>query len=349
MPEGPRWILTNSKMNHFIEVITVSKAKTDVDKVFKQLGYHNLTPMHKSVNPVSRFIIKLCGVARILTSVHRGDNLCLQYPMKKFYHLACTLAHLKGAKVITIVHDLDAFRRKKITAERERYLFNKTDALIVHNPTMLEYMKGEQFQGRLYNLQIFDFITEAVPKQYVAPHTPWRVVYTSNLRRWRNEFIYHLDEVMHNWNIVLFGPGYEDAGAQKPGVTYMGKLPEEKLICSVEGDFGLVWDGDSFDECAGDWGEYLKINNPHKTSLYLRAGIPVIVWKKAALAPFITENQLGIAVDSIRDLDQALADLTPTAYAAMKANALEMSEKLGDGFFEKKAFTTATANLEKAR
>ena len=160
MPEGPRWILTNSKMNHFIEVITVSKAKTDVDKVFKQLGYHNLTPMHKSVNPVSRFIIKLCGVARILTSVHRGDNLCLQYPMKKFYHLACTLAHLKGAKVITIVHDLDAFRRKKITAERERYLFNKTDALIVHNPTMLEYMKGEQFQGRLYNLQIFDFITE---------------------------------------------------------------------------------------------------------------------------------------------------------------------------------------------
>ena len=154
-------------MNHFIEVITVSKAKTDVDKVFKQLGYHNLTPMHKSVNPVSRFIIKLCGVARILTSVHRGDNLCLQYPMKKFYHLACTLAHLKGAKVITIVHDLDAFRRKKITAERERYLFNKTDALIVHNPTMLEYMKGEQFQGRLYNLQIFDFITEAVPKQYV--------------------------------------------------------------------------------------------------------------------------------------------------------------------------------------
>lgn len=336
-------------MNHYIEVITVSKAKTDVDKVFRQLGYHNLTPMRKSVNPVSRFLIKLCGVSRILTAVHRGDNLCLQYPMKKFYHLACTLAHWKGAKVVTIVHDLDAFRRKKITAERERYLFNKTDALIVHNPTMLDYMASQHFEGRLYNLQIFDFLTKASPKQYVAPHHPWQVVYTSNLSRWRNAFVYRLQEVMGNWTITLYGPGYEDAAHPKTGVTYMGKLPEEELIGSVEGDFGLVWDGDSFDECAGDWGEYLRINNPHKTSLYLRAGLPVIVWKEAALAPFVTENQLGIAVASLRDIDKALAGITPTAYAAMKANALDMSRKLGEGHFEKEAFRQATADMSALR
>ncbi len=332
-------------MNHYIEVITVSKAKTDVDKVFKKLGYNNLTPMRKSVNPISRFIIKLSGVARILTTVKHGDNLCLQYPMKKFYHVACTLAHWKGAKVITIVHDLDAFRRKKITADRERYLLNKTDALIVHNPTMLDYMKSQQFKGKLYNLQIFDFITDAAPRPYPAPHHPWQVVYTSNLRRWRNGFLYHLDEIMHNWQITLYGPGYEDADKEKTGVTYRGKLTEEELIGSVESDFGLVWDGDSFDECAGNWGEYLRINNPHKTSLYLRAGIPVIIWKKAALAPFITHNQLGIAVDSLRDIDQALTDLTPTAYAAMKANALDISQKLGKGFFEQMAFTQATKDM----
>lgn len=334
-------------MNHYIEVITVSKAKTDVDQVFRQLGYHNLTPMRKSVNPVSRFLIKLCGVTRILTSVHRGDNLCLQYPMKKFYHLACTFAHWKGARVVTIVHDLDAFRRKKITAERERYLLNKTDALIVHNPTMLDYMDSQNFEGRLYNLQIFDFLTKAAPKQYVSPHQPWRVVYTSNLSRWRNAFVYRLQEVMGSWTITLYGPGYEEAAQPKPGVTYMGKLPEEELIGSVEGDFGLVWDGDSFDECAGDWGEYLRINNPHKTSLYLRAGLPVIVWSESALAPFVTQNQVGIAVGSLRDIDGVLADLSAAAYAAMKANALEMSRKLGRGHFEKTAFSTAIAELQK--
>lgn len=334
-------------MIHFIEVITISKAKTDVDTVFKQLGYHNLTPMSKSVNPVSRFMVKVCGVARILTAVHRGDILCLQYPMKKFYRLACTLAHLKGAKVVAIVHDLDAFRRKNITAERERYLFSATDALIVHNPTMLQYMQDQQFRGRLYNLQIFDFITAAAPRQYAAPHSPWRVVYASNLRRWRNGFVYRLPEVMHGWTVSLYGPGYEDAQVQKAGVVYHGQLPEERLIGTVEADFGLVWDGDSFDECAGDWGEYLRINNPHKTSLYLRAGLPVIVWSQAALAPFVTQNQLGIAVDSLRDIDDALARLTPAAYAAMKANALDVSSKLCDGYFEKTAFRAATADLQR--
>ena len=334
-------------MNHFIEVITISKAKTDVDSVFKQLGYHNLTPMSKSVNPVSRFVVKLCGVVRILTAVHRGDILCLQYPMKKFYRTACTFAHLKGAKVVTIVHDLDAFRRKNITAERERYLFAKTDALIVHNPTMLQYMKDQQFHGRLYNLQIFDFLTAASPRQYVAPHSPWRVVYASNLRRWRNGFVYRLPEVMHRWTVTLYGPGYEDAAVQKQGVAYIGQLPEEELVGSVEADFGLVWDGDSFDECAGDWGEYLRINNPHKTSLYLRAGLPVIVWSESALAPFVTQNQVGIAVGSLRDIDGVLADLSAAAYAAMKANALEMSRKLGRGHFEKTAFSTAIAELQK--
>lgn len=76
---------------------------------------------------------------------------------------------LERGPVVTIVHDLDAFRRKKITAERERYLLNKTDALIVHNPTMLDYMASQHFEGRLYNLQIFDFLTKASPKQYVRP------------------------------------------------------------------------------------------------------------------------------------------------------------------------------------
>lgn len=336
-------------MNYFIEVITISKAKTDVDHVFKDLGFTNLTPMHKSVNPVSRFFVKLCGVTRILTRLHKGDVLCLQYPMKKFYHTACTFAHWKGASVVTIVHDLDAFRRKKITAERERYLFNKTDALIVHNPTMLKYMEGQQFKGKLYNLQIFDFLSPAKAKEYATPHTPWRLIYASNLRRWRNAFVYNLNEIMRNWSIDLYGPGYEDADKKKENITYNGKLPEEKIISSVEADFGLVWDGDSFDECSGDWGSYLRINNPHKTSLYLRCGIPVIVWKEAALAPFVTENKLGIAVSSLRELNDRFDKLSREEYATMKKNAVEMSKKLNDGYFEKTAFTTAINDLNNGK
>lgn len=95
----------------------------------------------------------------------------------------------------------------------------------------------------------------------------------------------------------------------------------------------MVWDGASVDECTGDWGEYLKINNPHKTSFYLRAGIPVIVWNKAAMAPFVKENGIGLCVDSLRDIDRELAGLTPEAYGRMRANAGRIGRLIGDGHY----------------
>ena len=58
----------------------------------------------------------------------------------------------------------------------------------------------------------------------------------------------------------------------------------------MEGSFGLVWDGISVETCAGVYGEYLKVNNPHKTSLYLASGIPVIIWKEAAWLSLLNAN-----------------------------------------------------------
>ena len=60
----------------------------------------------------------------------------------------------------------------------------------------------------------------------------------------------------------------------------------------MDQNFGLVWDGTSLDGCNGRYGEYLKFNNPHKTSLYLSCGIPVIIWKEAALADFVEEHKV---------------------------------------------------------
>ena len=332
-------------MNYFIEVITISKAKTDVDSIFKEMGYHNLAPKKKSRHPLSRFWCKTVGVTRILTQVGRGDVLCLQYPMKKFYYLACSLAHLKHARVATIVHDLDAFRKKKITAEQERHLMSKTDSLIVHNPVMRQYLEQQQFKGKLFTLGIFDFLIDVPQRQYATPHKPWQLVYTSKLTRWRNGFIYGLKDIMDGWQIHLYGPGYEDADKQVEGIFWHGSLPEHELMAGIEADFGLVWDGSSFDECAGDWGEYLKINNPHKTSLYLRAGIPVIVWSQAAMAPFVRDNGVGFAVNSIRDISKVLAYMDDTSYATMKARAQQMGRLLGEGHFTKQAFNAATASL----
>ncbi len=326
-------------MNYFIEVITQNKAKTDIDSIYKQLGYTNLTPIWKTVNPVSRLVVKLMGVIRILTCLHRGDTLHLQYPMKKFYLTACTFAHWKGARVTTIVHDLGAFRRQKLTPEQENRRLSRTDYLIVHNETMKQYVISHGFHGHIENLDIFDYLIDAEPHDYASPHTPYRLVYAGGLHRWRNAFLYALEPHMKQWQLELYGPGYDATGNQNPRIHYHGSLKERALIEDVEADFGLVWDGASLDECDGYWGEYLKINNPHKTSFYLRAGIPVIVWQKAAMRPFILEGGLGIAVGSLRELDDILSSMTPETYSRLRTNAQRFSRLLAEGHFAKRALS----------
>jgi hypothetical protein len=152
---------------------------------------------------------------------------------------------------------------------------------------------------------------------------------------------------MDNWSLDIYGRGFEEeeAGDAKQ-LRYCGFKDSERFIAETEADFGLVWDGDSTDECAGNWGEYLKINNPHKTSFYLRSGMPVIVWRQAAMASFVRERQIGVCVERLADLTKALGELTPDRYAVLKQNARQMGTLLGEGHFIKQGIEEAFMALK---
>lgn len=325
-------------MNYFIEIQTVNKAKSDIDKIVKGMGFRSLTPVSKKKDMISRFVTKAGGVFRILTWLKREDVLFLQYPMKKFYKIACRFAHWKGAKVVTVIHDLGAFRRHKLTPEQENRRLSQTDFIIVHNEKMKEHLLDNGCRSRLTCLGIFDYLSETVPQVYPAPHQPWIVVYAGGLGKWRNGFLYQVDSYIHDWTLAIYGKGFEkEYAAGWKHIVYHGFLDSEHFVAQVEADFGLVWDGDSIDGCSGDWGEYLRVNNPHKTSFYLRSGLPVIVWSQSAMAPFIQEHKVGICVESLADIDKVLNELTTEQYQIMKENALKMGQLLGDGYFIKRA------------
>ncbi len=132
----------------------------------------------------------------------------------------------------------------------------------------------------------------------------------------------------------------------KKQFDYRGFIPSDKLIREVKGDFGLVWDGDSVSACSGDWGHYLQYNNPHKTSLYIRCELPVIIWKKAALASFIKDNGIGICVDSLEELNDILNHLSPEDIINMKKNIKSVSQKLANGHYTLSATQTAIEKLQ---
>lgn len=336
-------------MNYYIEISTVNKAKQDIDEICRQEGYCNLTRCNLGKGGVARFMTKLLSVAGIAVKLKKGDTLFLQYPMKKFYFIACSLAHLKGAKVVTVIHDLGAFRRHKLTPEQENRRLSKTDFLIVHNPTMRDYLLRHGYRGGIHCLQIFDYLAPTPVKTADGgPGTPWRIVYAGNLARWRNDFLYRLDKLSDGWQMDLYGKGFNEEDAANARLRYHGFMASDDFIAKVNADFGLVWDGSSTEECTGDWGEYLRINDPHKTSFYLRAGIPVIVWNQAAMAPFIEKEKIGLVINSINELSEVLALLKPDDYAAMRRNAVAMGRRLADGYYVKQGMKAAQDYFDKA-
>lgn len=184
---------------------------------------------------------------------------------------------------------------------------------------MEQWLLKHGYRNPLCCLGIFDYISPSIPAKYNSPHTPWKVVYAGGLGPWRSGFLYNLDKYIHNWQMELYGKGLDKEEAKNwKHIIYHGSLTPDELLATVEGDFGLVWDGDTIDTCSGNWGEYLRVNNPHKTSFSLRCGLPVIIWTQAALAPFIKNHEIGICVNSLADIDNALQNVTDEQYAKMK-------------------------------
>ena len=155
----------------------------------------------------------------------------------------------------------------------------------------------------------------------------------------KNSFLVELSKTLTNWQLLVCGNKEGLQGLQNnPLITYQGFVPSEEFIKHIDADFGLVWDGDSLGTCSGEYGQYLKWNSPHKVSFYLRAGLPLIIWKEAAVAPIIEEAGAGIAINSLKELDEKLTNLTFEQKKEMKKQAVILARKLNTGSFLTRTF-----------
>ena len=66
-------------------------------------------------------------------------------------------------------------------------------------------------------------------------------------------------------------------------------------------------------------------------SLYIASGLPVIVWRKSAMAEFVLKNKVGIVIDKLEDIGYEIKKITEEEYEEMKNNAKDISEELTKG------------------
>lgn len=333
--------------NLFLKIPSGNKAKEDIDVIMEQNGFRDVAWSLSSHNAVARFISKLASVLLLLFRVKKGDVLLVQYPFKKYYSLVCHLTHIRGGRVVTLIHDLGCFRRKKLTVEQEMKRLSNTDVLIAHNEAMKAFLETNGFRKPLLTLGIFDY---KAPSEACTPvkkaDEEWKVVYAGGLAKRKNTFLYLLDEHISGWHFYIHGKGLDEEFTKDwTHITPCGFIKSDDFIKESVGHFGLVWDGSSIDECAGDWGSYLKVNNPHKTSFYLRSGKPVIMWKEAALTPFVLQEKVGFAVGSLKEIGESLSNISEDEYQEMCRNAKAISQRLQDGYYFKTAFSKAVELL----
>ena len=326
-----------------------NKAKTDNEDTLTEMGAINLG-LHRTVHnsKILAFFLDLAGIIRACALLKKGDVLFLQYPIKKYFSFLCNVARWKGAKTMSLIHDLGSFRRKKLTVEKEISRLSHSDYIIASNENMKTWLKEHGMKKPVGALGLFDYRSASFNKHSSkdTSKNATNVVYAGALSMRKNAFLVELTKSLNTWHLTIVGNKEGLQGLQdNPHICYRGFLPSEEFISHIDADFGLVWDGESLNTCSGDYGTYLRWNSPHKVSFNLRAGLPIITWKEAAVAPIIEKEGVGITINSLEELDSILFHLSQEDLARMKQNAFKMAEKLNQGYFLGRAIQTALEAL----
>lgn len=320
-----------------------NKAKTDIEQVMKQNGYVNVGfPQTRYTNTILAFFATLASVLKACFSLKKGDRLVLQYPLKKYFTFVCRVAHWKGAKVVTIIHDLGSFRSKRLTVSQEIHRLRHSDVIIAHSESMKNWLEAQHLERPIVVLEIFDYLSDSKPSDILPQENEYKVMFAGVLSPKHNAFLYKLAKLPDRvFKIVLYGSGVDKEYLEGAVVEDKGFVTSDELIRTAEGHFGLVWYGPELEGGHGPLGEYLQYNAPHKMSLYLRCNSPVIIWDKAALAPFVKKYQVGLCLSSLAELNQVLSGMSVDDYCNMKRNVQVISARLAQGYYVNTALQSA--------
>ncbi len=296
---------------------------------------------------------------RSIESVKRGDTVLVQYPPLNWTLLNMVIKNLKsrGAHVIAIVHDLDSIRHpsnrkliKKWSYYEDVFALKNFDRIIVHNAAMkLKMQKMGYKVSKLITLKMFDYLMGEdlgdVSDRY-ALDKPLVLAGNLNFDFGAKSLFLYVNEEDIGVSFNLYGSGFEEERAEFLTYDYKGAIDPDEVCDKIEGSFGLVWDGNSRYSCRGEWGEYLRISNPHKFSMYIAAGIPVIVSRDAAIAPMVEKYRLGLVVSNLYEIKGAKENLSESDYKKMLDNTRVFAKALRKGRFLEKALDKALLEVE---
>ena len=322
-----------------------TKAVSDVETIACEYGYCRLYINHYKDNGtiwnhLKSQVATFLGWCKALKCIKKGDILLIQCPnhRRQLGRKIFQKKIHKKAVVVSLIHDVEELRCNNDEIPKQdlkdyKITLECSDYFIVHNNYMKSYFLSKGIEEKkLVSLEIFDYLTpqKGSQKEFAINN---KIAIAGNCSKEKAPYIYLLDKL--NCKFELYGTNYE--GAQMDNVTYHGVVDSELLPSVIEGHYGLIWDGNKLSECTGNTGNYMRYNNPHKTSLYIVSGLPIIIWSKAAMAEFVVKNKIGIAIDNLEELNEKLHAISKSEYEEYAKNTIELADKLMSGYYTKEA------------
>lgn len=313
-----------------------SKAKIDVMQILEKAGYHSI------YFPKIGNLVQLINFWRALSAIIGKDShLVLEYPCypRKRIWIIAAFKMLKRIKLYGVIHDIGDLRFTEFKDGKDMHFLKQFDGLVSHNKFMTAWLRKQGYKKPVVDLQVFDYCLKTDRDFHeTTVDGAIKVLYAGNLAYNKATYIYdrQLDH-LENIHFGVYGPYFEKERINGSRVSFKGMFDPQSPDLKENYHFGLIWEGDSVETCSGQMGQYIRYNNPHKFSLYLSLGLPVIVWKEAAIASFVLENKIGTTISSFNEIEKIGERISAAEYRGYLDNIAQLSKKVRNGYFLNKA------------
>lgn len=322
------------------ELKTAGVLTVDNECFLNSIGFSSIELGVFTKNSVIAKIIRVCRVIKYAIICSPKSIVVFHFPLRTTaFTWLQKILKWKGCISVAIIVDIDGFRdNDNALLQYEMDLLAKFNFIIAHNETMCLMLKKYIANVPLLSICLFDYAANNKKSNKQLTNI---VCIAANFKK--AAFInglHTIPQIQFN----LYGSKL-DKGLfnEHKNINYKGSFNHIDLVDKLEGSFGLVWDGDSIETCSA----YYQINNPHKLSLYIAAGLPLIVWYKCPFATTVVEQGLGFAINSLAEIYTIISKTTTQNYQQMVDNVEKYRLEVVDGFFIKKVITTILQSQHK--
>ncbi len=328
---------------HSVENHAGSKARNDIVNILMNKGWEPVWVIKENgggiANKIAMCFITVKDWFLVCCKIKSKACMIVQYPLANYPKVSFLavpflkiLKKLKKIKLIYLVHDLDSMRmseQRNTEKNGETIFLEMADGIVSHNSRMTTFIRKMGIQCPVTEIGIFDYLTDVPLNEKKMFESKNSIAIAGNLKKEKAGYLYKMEDQPSSLKWMVYGPNFE--GNKSKTLVYCGQFPAEELPGVLNAGFGLVWDGNSCTTCSGRFGEYLRYNNPHKLSLYLASGLPVIVWKESALAEFVEKKQVGFAISSLYEIEDRISKITELEYQTWKKNVFDVARGLRNG------------------